>query len=316
MRSDTAFVLGDPDLIPESVAYDPEYQTFYAGSLGKNKIVRIAPSKVVTDFATVGPAGAGRVVGIKVDAPRRRLWAATYTLDSSAAPSRDGERLRVALDVYDLRTGQRLRRYEPSDQQRVAHFFNDVAIAGDGAVYVTDMEGDAVLRVPAGRDGAPGDSLARLAPPGSGHFSFPNGIDLSPDGRRLYVAHAEGISVWDLAGGKPARPLEFPTSATTASVDGLYACMRSLIVVQRILGFDQVTRLKLDATGLRVTGADVLERRHPAYENPTTGVVVRDAIYYIPNSQVARLKDDGTLAAAANPHPSVVLKLPIGERCR
>jgi len=316
VRSDTAFGLGDPDLIPESIAYDPLYSTFYAGSLGKNKIVRIAPSRAVTDFATLGAPGAGRVIGIKVDEKRRLLWAATLAFDSAAAAGRGGDRQRVALDVYDLASGRRVRRYEPRDHERVAHFFNDVALAPDGSAYVTDMENDAVLRVRPGRGGAPGDSLEPLPRP-EGRFSYPNGLDVSPDGRRLYVAHVEGISVWDLFDKGPGRPIDYPASATTAGIDGLYACPRSLVVVQRVLRFDQITRLRLDASGRRVTGADALERRHPAYDGPTTGVVVRDALYYIPNSQVSRLGDNGApLRPAERPQESVVLKLPIGERCR
>jgi sugar lactone lactonase YvrE len=261
VRSDTAFGLGDPDLIPESVAYDPLYSTFYAGSLGQNRIVRIAPSKVVTEFVTLGKPGAGRVVGIKVDEKRRMLWAATYTFDSSAAAGRSGDRLRVALDVFDLATSRRLRHIEPADRGR-AHFFNDLALAPDGSAYLTDMEGDAVLRVRSRRDGAPGDTLEPL-PRAEGRFTYPNGLDLSPDGRRLYVAHTEGISVWDLFAKEGGRALEYPTSATTAGVDGLYACAKSLVVVQRVLGFDQVARLRLDGSGRRVTEATPLERRHP-----------------------------------------------------
>ena len=317
VRSDTAFALADPDLVPESVAYDPQYQTFYAGSLAKYKIVRVGPSGATTDFVTLGPEGAGRVVGIKVDPVRRRLWAATYAFDSTAAASRTGERLRAALDVFDLATGKQLRRYEPTDQLTVAHFFNDVALDPDGGVYLTDQGNDAVLRVRAGRGGALGDSLERVSLGEERRFTYPNGLDVSPDGRRLYVAHVEGISVLDLARGGPARTLDHPVGATTASIDGLYACMRSLVVIQRVVGFDQVTRLKLDASGQRATGVEALERRHPAYESPTTGVVVRDALYYIPNSQVGRLAGAREpLRPAASPHPSVVLKLPIGERCR
>ena len=316
IRGDTAFGLGDPDLIPESVGYDPLYATFYAGSLGQNRIVRIAPSRAITDFVTLGRAGEGRVVGIKVDEKRRVLWAATYVFDSAAAAGRSGDRLRVALDVFDLATSRRLRHIEPADGGRGAHFLNDVALAPDGSAYVTDMEGDAVLRVRPRRDGSAGDSLEAL-PRAEGRFTYPNGLDVSPDGRRLYVAHTEGISVWDLLSKEGGRAIDHPATTTTAGVDGLYACAKSLVVVQRVLGFDQVARLRLDGSGRRVTAATALERRHPAYDGPTTGVVVGDALYYIPNSQVSRLGDaGGPLKAAERPQPSVVLKLPIGERCR
>ena len=58
----------------------------------------------------------------------------------------------------------------------------------------------------------------------------------------------------------------------------------------------------------------MLERRHPAYEQPTTGVLVSDALYYIANSQFGRVRE-GVLAPAPGATPALVLRLPLGKDC-
>lgn len=308
VRSDTAFVVPGPDLIPESIAYDPATAAWYLGSLVQPRVIRVAPGGEVSDFARAERPG--RTIGIKVDAPRRRLWVAVVEWDSTAAPATyTGVRARTALHAYDLTTGSLLRRYEPADGE-TPHLFNDLDIAADGTVYVTDHNGHAVLRA----RWASG-TLDRVGAPSPG-FHWPNGITLAPGGDRLFVAHLEGISVVDLPSGNRML-LPHPATVPLADTDGLYACRGFLIAIQRISGFEQVLRLDLAADGSRITGAEVLERRHPEYRDPTTGVVVGDTLFYIANSQFSRLSPDGqSVASEPDPSGTVILALPLGGRCR
>jgi gluconolactonase len=61
---------------------------------------------------------------------------------------------------------------------------NDVTIDGQGRVYFTDFSGGAVYRID-----APGKLLRILAAP---DIQRPNGIQISPDDRTLYVVEANG----------------------------------------------------------------------------------------------------------------------------
>lgn len=306
VRSDTAFVVPGPDLIPESIAHDPAADAWFLGSLVEPRVVRVGAGGTVSDLARHG--GPGRTIGLKVDARRRRLWAAVVEWDSAAPPaSYTGVRARTALHAYDLTTGTLLRRFEPGDGP---HLFNDLDVAADGTVYVTDHNGHAVWRA---RPTA--QQLERVDVPSPG-FHWPNGIALAPDGDRLYVAHLEGISVVDVASGA-RTPLPHPATMPLADTDGLYACRGFLIAIQRVSAFEQVLRLDLSADGGSVTHAEVLERRHPAYVDPTTGVLIGDTLFYIANSQFRRLSPDGR---SVTPDPdstgTVILGLPLGERCR
>ncbi len=305
VRSDTALVVADPDLIPESVAYDPVNGAFYLGSLAHNKVVRVAPDGSVADFARVGPAG--RVIGVRIDPRRRHLWAVTVIRDPRAPRTFAGTGGRTALLQYELDTGRLLQRYPPGEDA-YPHAFNDVVVAPGGDVYVTDHFGNAVYRIPAGSD------RLQLFHGGGPRFHWPNGLDLAPDGKRLYVAHVEGITVLELESGR-ATPLSRPDGVAMADVDGLYACEGALVAVQRMPDFEQVARFRLSPSGDAVTAVEVLERRHPAYAQPTTGVVVGSSLYYVASSHFARLSD-GRLTPAAKPAASVVLRLPLGAECR
>ncbi|HEU4455549.1 MAG TPA: hypothetical protein VFR81_20970 [Longimicrobium sp.] len=299
VRSDTAFVAADPDLIPESVAYDPVERAWYLGSLARHKVVRVGADGSARDFAVV--EGKGRVIGIKIDAPRRRLWMVETTIDGTAPRTWSGTGGWTSLRGYDLATGREIARHAPADRER-PHLFNDLAVSAAGDVYVTDLFGNAVWRL---RPDA--DSLEMLAR--GPRFHWPNGITLSPDESRLYVAHLEGISTVDPRTGALA-PLPHPPAAAMADIDGLYACGTSLIAIQRMADFQQVSRFVLSPSGDSIVAMEAVERGHPAYVDPTTGVMVGGDLFYIANSQFRRLAPDHTLAPAPRPHGTVILRLP------
>jgi hypothetical protein len=55
--------------------------------------------------------------------------------------------------------------------------------------------------------------------------------------------------------------------------------------------------------------AEVLERGHPRYDEPTLGVLVGDDMYYVANSQWERFGEDGRVANPESLEPPVVLRL-------
>jgi hypothetical protein len=176
-------------------------------------------------------------------------------------------------------------------------------------VLLTDTEASRVYRL------APaGDSLVPLPDP-HGAFTAPNGIAVSPDGRRLYAAHLEGITVWDRATGV-ARRVAPPDDVPLTGIDGLYACRRGLVAIQALPDFTRVVWLPLGGAGDRVTAAEVLEQRHPAHVQPTTGAVDGDTLYYVASSEVHRLRADGSVAPAVGRSATVILRLPLAGRCR
>ena len=303
ISSDTAFTVVGPDRIPENLAFDPTSGTFFLGSLAERTVVRVRPGDTPQPFA--GPAdGLLRVVGMKVDPTRRRLWVATWAPVVDSARLAAGFESETRLFAFDMASGQRLLTLTPRDTTR-SHSFNDLVVTPAGDVYVTDNDEASVYRVRAGAD-----TLELAARPDRPGFSGANGIALSGDGTRLYVAFIEGIARLNLTTGR-IRYLAVPPAVTTASVDGLYWHDGDLVAVQMVSAVERVVRFVLDPGGWRVLRADVLERGHPAYRYPTTGAIVDDALYYIANPGWDRLEDNGTVRPAEAPSPTVILRLPL-----
>jgi hypothetical protein len=57
--------------------------------------------------------------------------------------------------------------------------------------------------------------------------------------------------------------------------------------------------------------AEILERAHPRYQEPTLGVLVGGELYYIANAQWERFGEDGSIANSDSLQRPVVLRLPL-----
>jgi hypothetical protein len=305
VRSDTSHVMRDPDFIPEGIAYDGVDDVFYVGSLHRRSVVRVDRRRRETTFIDPGREGLGQVLGLRVDEPRRRLWLATLALDSAAPRHSNGGGGWAFLHAYELPSGRLVARHAAPDSA-VPHLLNDLVVTPAGDLYVSDTEAHAVYRLPAG-----GRRLEQVHG-GQETFRYPNGIALDPSGRRLYVAHFEGISVGEVgpAAGARLTPMPRPPGVSGGGIDGLYACADQLVAVQGLFGFQQVTAFRLAPDGRAITAAEPLERRHPIYDWATTGALANGDFHYIANAQLRRLSPTGALSAPATPGSSVVLRLP------
>lgn len=119
------------DAWPESVAFDPLSRAFYTGSLVLGNVLRTdavtgAQSEL---FAGNGP-GEWLVLGLEVDAPRRRLWVCTVQGKTM---------IRGEVWLFDLDSGERTLTVDLEDAAPGA-LCTDFAVHSDGSVYVTDRE--------------------------------------------------------------------------------------------------------------------------------------------------------------------------------
>jgi hypothetical protein len=293
----TAFRIPEKDLIPEGIAFDPGDESFYVGSILKRKIVRVRRDGSVADLIGPKEGVPGDVLGLRVDAAPRRLWAAVAVRDG-----RPKDRPSTALLLVELPSGRIRASYEPADDGK--HLFNDIALLPDGTVFVTDSEAGTVYSL------RPGDTrLSRLLPPGS--FDYPNGIAPSEDGRAVYVADGlDGVTRLDLSTGK-RTVLRRPKGVSIDGIDGLYLVSGGLVAVQNITGVDRVAWFGLDPTGTRVVSARVLARADPRFHIPTTAAVAPDGIYLLANSLIDALGDDGALRPGRELSEPLVVKVPL-----
>lgn len=294
--SRAAFTLAERDLIPEGIAYDPAERVFYVGSIHKRKVVRVDARGAVKDFTVEGQDGLWGVLGMRVDPARRVLW-----VNSVAGPEAGEARGSSGVFKYDLKTGGLIKKYLLPNRPRT-HLLNDVALNSRGDAFITDSEEGSVHVVRAARD-----ELETLVP--AGRFIYPNGVTLSPDGRRLYVADfASGLSTVDVESGV-VKALEYPEGVTVHGADGLYFYRDSLVAIQNLRGPGRVVRLFLNGAGDRVERARIVEAFNPLFDIPTTGALVGDELFYIANSQLRKLDDAGVIPAGTKLDEVRVLRI-------
>jgi sugar lactone lactonase YvrE len=276
-RSTVAFSVPGPDLIPEGIAVDDATGTFYLSSMHRRTIVAIDPAGGARRFMPEGQGGILSVLGMKVDRARGVLWAASHAAHSMigyrAAHEADGA---YALSLAD---GKVVRRVVFADRE--AHLSNDLAIASDGTVYLTDSASGGLYRIPPDRD-----ALELVVPTGT--FGYPNGLALAGDDR-LYVADALGIALVSFD-SRTVQRLTAPPNVALGGIDGLVLEGNRLLGVQGSLGKPRIVAITVD--GDRATGLTVLENSG-ALDQPTTTCVWQGALYTIANSQIDAIGPDG-----------------------
>jgi sugar lactone lactonase YvrE len=302
MRSQPAFTLPERDLLTEGLAYDARTGAFLVGSVHHRKILRVDRSGRVTEFVAPGCDGLWAPLGMRTDSARGLLWVATTALPQMVGyDSADADR--SGLFAFDLTTGMLRGRFLlPRDGS--PHALGDVAITRAGDVYASDSRGPAIYRVRAGADTI--EAFVR-----SSLLLSAQGMAFDRDERTMYVAdYSRGILRVDLA-SRSIQPVPATDGVLTLGIDGLYAVGGDLIGVQNGVGPYRVVRLHLDGDGRRIVAADVLERARPDYAEPTLGVVVGRALYYVANSQWERFREDGTIEAPGELRTPLVLRLPL-----
>jgi sugar lactone lactonase YvrE len=277
-RATVAVTLGEPGLVAEGIAADPDGRTLYVSSIRARKILRVAVDGSVSDL--VSPAGGGLLspLGMKVDAARGLLWTA-----ANASRAMDGwdpsMRGQSGVFAFDLRTGELRRKALVTGEK---HFLNDVAIAPDGTVFVTDSTAGAVHRLEPG--------ATELRPAIQGGFVYPNGIIIVGD--HVVFAHALGLHAFPVAGGA-SFPVRGPPRFPLGGIDGLAIAGTTAFGVQNALGTPRIVRLEFAPAGVRVEQAHVVETANPTWRVPTTGAFARGGYVYIGNSHVDEVTDAG-----------------------
>ena len=298
-HSSIAFTLKEKDLLPENLAYDPKSGDFFVGSTRKGKILRVSPGCREWDFVTARAYGLWQVIGMKADPKRRVLWVLSSD-GGNLVGHKSGNGNSAGLFKFDLDDGHLLDRFL-LDEPGATHFLNDLVLAPDGDVYVTHMfEAGQVWRLDA-RTGT-------FAPfySGDAAFRYPNGIAITPDGKRLYVADDTGISAIDVA-TRVRTPVKDTAGFKLGGVDGLYLYGHGLVFMQPDL--KRVARCELTEEGLAAVHCAPLELNHPLFAHLTTGVVVGNTLYYIANSQFDSVDAEGNLPPLDRLYQPVILKL-------
>jgi sugar lactone lactonase YvrE len=134
--------LSGNQVYPESLTADAD-GTLYIGSAGDGGVLKVAPGTTEA-VPWIAPAsyGSRSVLGVFADDQRGLLWVCSDDLSSSkiASPGTGA----TALKAFDLKSGAGK---VSIDLPGKDPFCNDIAVAKDGAVYVTESTNGRVLKV-------------------------------------------------------------------------------------------------------------------------------------------------------------------------
>lgn len=269
------YVLDEKDLVPEGIAYSVTADAFYLTSVAKSKIIKVDRiSGEQTDFIGEKAFGYQPGVGIHIDDGRRLLHAI-------GGYARHPDSL-SALYTFDTASGKLLHRYNASR----GVFLNDLTQDARGNLYITNSNGSSLWLLKQGSDSL---QLFYASP----EIEFPNGIALSADDSKLYVASfAHGVRILDMA---TKRIINEPDSlGISQGIDGLEFHKGDLYAVQnghRDNGFN-FRKLVLNDAQDEIVEAVVIDRGNPDLYVPLTFGFAGNQAVVIGNSNLGHLNQE------------------------
>jgi hypothetical protein len=293
LLSKIAFTLPDAGLLAEDIDYDARSRSFLVTSVREHKIIRVRPDGTAADFA-VSPDG-WPMVALKIDASRQRVWATEVAFDGLAVAPRVAWGHSAVL-TFDLESGRLLRRIEAPLHSSLG----DLALTSLGEPVVSDGDNGVLYLV----------SHERLTELDRADFISPQTAAVAPAPAISFVPdYTRGIARFDLRSGH-AEWLNQDGGDKVAiiGIDGLYLHGRTLIATQNGVTPERVVLFGLDPSLTHIVSSRVIEQSGATGTDPTHGVVVGDAFYYIANSGWAQLDEHGNERAGARLTPARVMR--------
>lgn len=271
----SSYVLDEKDLVPEGIAYSKKNNAFYLTSVAKSKIIAVDKnSGKQTDFISAHEFGYQPGVGILVDDQRNLVHAIGGYARMPDSLS--------ALYTFDSSTQKLLKRYNaaPGD------FLNDLIQDSDGNLYVTNSEGASVFILKPGTDSL---ELFYESP----EIQFPNGIAISDDQTKLYIASFEkGVRILDISTRRLVN--EVDSLGISQGIDGLEFYKGHLYAIQngsRANGFN-FRKLVLNSTQDGIIDMEIIDSGNPDLYVPLTFAVAGNEAIVIGNSNLGHLNQE------------------------
>jgi DNA-binding beta-propeller fold protein YncE len=256
---------GEKDLFPEGIAAGRN--EVFISSITKNKILTYNLEKrTVKDFITTGQFGFGS--GIGLFAKDSFLYALT-------------NKNKPYLFVFSTNTKLLLNKYELNDNEE--HLWNDLTIDKKGNVYITDTYQHKIYQI------KNSDNKVLNFFSDSSKIAYPNGITLSEDDSKLFIASSNsGVRILDI---KEKTILNSPSSETMG-IDGMKYFndkVYAIVNASRDSKQHRVISVSFTKDCKSILEVDTLLIGHPLFNVPTTLDIKNGFIYIVANSQMENL---------------------------
>lgn len=267
----STYVLPGNAVFPEGVDYQPSTGDFFVSSTSDGSILRGSVAEPAASPFIAGTGTSFSAIGVKVD---------------------DAGRLAVAgggtgnVSVFDAATGDPIRTFTSG----AGGFLNDLAVAKNGDLFVTDSFRPVLWRIPAGEivsSATPGTAepwldLTGKIPYQAGEFNV-NGIVATGNGKHLVVAQSFTSELFRIDVATQAVS-EIDLGGEPVSGDGLALLGRTLYAAEPFLG--QIAKVAL--SGDLSTGTVLSRTSDASFSTPTT-IALASGRLLVVNSQFERL---------------------------
>jgi hypothetical protein len=133
------------------------------------------------------------------------------------------------------------------------------------------------------------------------------GVAFSENNQTLFIAdYIKGLFALSMK-TKNLQQISSAVDVSLKGIDGLTYYNHSLIAIQNGVIPKRVTRYFLDKNERRIERFEIIDRNHPAFNEPTSGTLVGNKFYYVANSQWNGYKD-GKILASDQLQDIVILK--------
>jgi sugar lactone lactonase YvrE len=252
-------------VFPESITSGPD-GSLYVGSI-RGGVLHVSPAGKVSQWIAPGADGTRGVFGVLADAARRSLWLCSNDLSAIGITSPGGEP-GSWLRAFDLATGRAKGAYRlPGDKA----FCNDIAVAGDGTLYLTATGRDVMRLKPGAKALELWVSDPRIQP---GHDGGADGIAFGGDGNLYVTSIGSGLLFRIAIGRDGAGQLsQLTTSRPLVRPDALRPIAGNSFAL--IEGGGRVDRVDIGGDEAAVT---VLK---DGLDEPTGVTVVGEVAHYV-----------------------------------
>lgn len=274
-KNPSEYILDEKDLVPEGIAYSEIKDVFYLTSVGKSKIVEVdRKSGKQNDFIKKREFGYSPGVGIYVDDKRGQLHAigGYYMMKDSLS----------SLFTFDIDSKELVKRYDVTGE----HFLNDLILDKKGNIYLTDSKDSSIYFLK-----HESDSLELFFK--SPEIEFPNGIAISDDNSKLYIASIpKGIRILDISTKSILNKED--TLGVSQGIDGLEFYKGHLYGIQNNKPGNPFNfrKLILNQTQNEIIDFQVIDSDTPNLDVPLTFCFAGNKAIVIGNSNLQYLNQE------------------------
>lgn len=253
----------------ESITYDSRTSGLLIGSVRSRSVLRLHQGKQEVLVDSASDPGIFAVMGLDIDEEKNLLWICTAALPEMSGYA-DSLKNKSSVFALDLSTGILKSRYAISDATA-----GDLVVAKNGSVYVSDGLRNRIYKV-----NPEGVTVMKDLP---SLFNL-QGLALDPSEANLYIAdYITGLYKLELSSGLLTR-IRSNGLYSEKGIDGLLFYRDHLIAIQNGTSPKRVWMGRLSSGQTAIRDIALIDQHVPGSGEPTQGVIVGDALYYLSNS--------------------------------